>query len=103
MLTLALVPSLAAEGAALATTIAEWSPSRWSRSCCSHARPTSSTSLRIVGPVLLAIAAGAATVLAPLPNVVQGIVALALYLAVLVALRSIPPELLDAFARRRPV
>ena len=102
-LTLALVPSLAAEGAALATTIAEWSLALVSIVLLARATDELDLSLRIVGPVLLAIAAGAATLLAPLPNVVQGIVAPALYLAVLVLLRSIPPELLDAFARRRPV
>ena len=101
-LTLALVPPLGADGAALATTAAEWSLALVSIVLLARAIDEFHLSLRIAGPVLVAGGAGAGALLIPAPVALQAVVAAALYLAVLLMLRSVPPELMDALARRRP-
>jgi Na+/phosphate symporter len=56
--------------------------------------------LRTAIPVALGMAVGLAVIALPVPVLVQAIIAPALYVGVLVALRTIPRELTDAFLTR---
>jgi len=99
-LTLALVPGLGAEGAAIATTSAEWALAVAVLVLLARIMHQLDLSLRTAGAVALGIAAGLAVLAIPAPDAVRIVLAPALYLGVLVVLRSIPPELTDALLRR---
>lgn len=100
VLTLLLVPPMGAQGAAIATTVAEWSLAIVSTVLLARAIEGVRLSLRIVGPVLVAGAVGACSLLIPAPVAIQVAVASGLYLGTLALLRSIPPELADAMRAR---
>ena len=51
---------------------------------------------------LVALAAGAATLLLPLPDWVDGVVAGAVFVAVALVVRAFPPEVLEALRKRAP-
>lgn len=100
-LNLVLIPPLEAEGAALAILVTELVLAGTYLVLLVRARPDLRVSPRILPRVTVAAALGAASALAlPAPAVVEAIVASALYFAVLVALRALPPELSAALRRR---
>jgi O-antigen/teichoic acid export membrane protein len=101
-LTIALVPVLQANGAAIAFTAAEVVGAVASLGVLVHGRRELMPSARVPVRVLIAAAVAAAVALAPgLSSLVQAIIASALYLVVLIALRAIPPEILHS-VRHRP-
>lgn len=100
-LTFALVPGLGARGAAVATTAAEWGLALAVVLLLVRAHRRLRLSLRVVGPVAFATMVGATALVLPAPVAVQTAVAGTLYLAVLLLLRSVPPELADLLGVRR--
>jgi O-antigen/teichoic acid export membrane protein len=100
-LAVALIPPLGAEGAALATTVAEWGLALVTVGLLVRSLPELDLSPRVAGPVLLAGAAGGSMLLAPVSVVVQTVLGAGLYVGVLFALRSVPRELIDALPSRR--
>jgi O-antigen/teichoic acid export membrane protein len=102
-LSLALVPSLGAEGAAIATAatefvlaVAYW----WS---LAHSRAQLRPSLTLLPRVLIAAGAGALVLLLPFPSVILWILGSAVYLLLVILSRALPPELLHALLRRDAV
>jgi O-antigen/teichoic acid export membrane protein len=100
-LSAALVPSLGAKGASIASAICEFVVAGGYLLALlrrhAHLRPDLHTLPRV------AVASGVAVcaLLLPLPSVVQWVLATAVYLALLLGLRALPPELLDALPRRK--
>jgi O-antigen/teichoic acid export membrane protein len=96
----ALEPVWGARGAAVATVAAEavlalaylWSLRR--------VRPDLTPRVRFILKVLTAAAAGGLAALLPVPSLVAALVGGAVYVAVLFALRAVPPEILAALLRR---
>lgn len=102
-LTFALVPSLGAQGAAVATTAAEWALAIVTTGLLIRAMGALRLSMAVLGPVALATAAGACALLLPVPAIAQAIVAPVLYIGILGLLGAIPTEVGEALlARRRP-
>lgn len=103
-LTLSLVPLLGAEGAAIATTVAELALGTITAVLLVHAMPEWTLSTKVVLPAIAGAGLGAMALLLPVPSVAQAGVALITYVAVLMALRAVPPEMVDAVraVRRRP-
>jgi O-antigen/teichoic acid export membrane protein len=101
LLTLALVPLLQARGAAIAFAAAEAVLAATSFAMLRAARPDLRFSARVPIRVLAAAAAAGAVAFVPgLSSLAASIVASAVYFAVLLALRAIPHELLDAALHR---
>jgi O-antigen/teichoic acid export membrane protein len=101
-LTWALVPSLGAQGAALAMLVGEWALALAVLVPVVRSMPELELSLGIVVPPLVAVGLAASVLLAPLPVALQTPLALGVYVAVLFRLRAVPPELTRALAPRRP-
>jgi O-antigen/teichoic acid export membrane protein len=100
-LTLGLVPSLQARGAAIAFSAAEVALAAGSFVLFKRARPDLGISARVPVRVLAAALAAGSVVLAPgLSSLARALIASAVYFAVLVSLRTIPPELVQAALRR---
>lgn len=101
ILTLILVPTLEARGAAIAFSGAEVLMAASSCAALRIARPDLALSLRVPLRVLIAAGAAAAVLLAPgLTSLLRAILASMIYLGVLVILRAIPAELTQALLRR---
>jgi len=99
--TLVLAPSHGANGAALATVIAEASLVLTAVFFLRRARPALSPNLRIVWKVVLASALAIGVALAvPAPALVLSALAGLVYAAAVLALRAVPPELFRALLRR---
>lgn len=101
VLTVALVPGLGARGAAVATTSAEWALALAAAILLVRTHRRLRLSLRVAAPVSLATALGATSLALPVSVAVQTVAAGAMYLAVLLLLRSVPPEVADAWRVRR--
>jgi O-antigen/teichoic acid export membrane protein len=101
ILSLALVPSFGARGAAVATAATEFALAGaywWS---LSRSQARLRPSLSLLPKVLVAAgAAGALALVLPLPSVVLWAISSAVYLTLLLLLRAFPPELLHALLRR---
>lgn len=100
-LSLTLVPSLGAEGAAIATAATEFVLAGvywWS---LAHSRARLRPSLALLPRVTVAALAGALVLLLPLPSIVLWAIGSAVYLALLALTRAFPPELLHLLPRRR--
>ena len=95
-----LVPLAGAKGAAIAMTCAESLLAVWLGVALLRCQPRLRPSLRIVPRVTLALAAGVAVGVAPLPDVVAVVLASAAYLGVLLLLRAIPKEIWHALPGR---
>jgi O-antigen/teichoic acid export membrane protein len=101
VMTLILVPLLHAQGAAVAFSAAEVTLAISSFVLLKVAKPGLSFSLRVPVRVLLAaVLAGTVAVVPGLSSLAQALIASVVYLAVLVALRGIPVELMQALLRR---
>lgn len=101
--TLVLVPLMDAEGAALATVAAEAVLGVAYAIGLSRARPDLRPALDFVPRLALALAAGLVTaVLVPLSSLPAALLAGAVYLVMLLALRVIPPEVFSALRRTDP-
>ena len=99
--TLVLAPPLGAEGAAIATVLAEATLAGVSLHGLRRARPALSPDLAVVPKVVLAVAAALVVVyLVPASSLVLSFVAGAVYAVVAFALRAVPPEALTALRRR---
>lgn len=100
-LSAALVPSLGAEGASIASAICEFVVAGGYLLALlrrhAHLRPD----LRTLPRVAVAAAVAVCALLLPLPSVVQWALATAVYLALLLGLRALPAELFDALPRRK--
>lgn len=104
VLSLALVPSLGAQGAAAATAATEFAlaGAYWWSLTRSKARLR--PSMALLPKVLLAAgAAGVAALVLPLPSILLWAIGSAIYLSLIVLLRALPPELLHAVLRRDSV
>jgi O-antigen/teichoic acid export membrane protein len=100
-LTLILVPLLAARGAAIAFSIVELAGAAGTLYVLLRTRRDLRPSLGLPGRVLCAGALGAATVFLPgVTSLERCAIAGAIYLGALLALRAIPPEMLQAVAQR---
>jgi O-antigen/teichoic acid export membrane protein len=100
-LTLALVPWLEAQGAALAFTLGEVAVALLALVFVRRAQPDARFPLRTVACVAAAAAAAASLALVPgLPSLARALVGAVIFFGVLIGLRAIPPELIDAFVRR---
>lgn len=100
-LCLALIPSLEARGAAIATTIAELVLAGVALALLKRSTAGSRLSLGVLGPVVLAAGLGAPAFLLPLPPLAQAAVGGLVYLGVIAVLGRIPPELRDALVPGR--
>lgn len=105
-LTLGLAPVIGARGAAVATVAGEWTVALTLLLAVAHADRSLVPSLWVMGPrVALAGAAAFATLLLPVPDVVQLLLAAGVYTAMILGLRALPRELLELVpgtaARRR--
>ena len=101
-LTVLLVPSMQANGAAVAFTVAEASARlpRWGS--CVHGRRELMPSGRVPLKVLIAVAIGTCMAFPPgLSSFTRAVIGTALYFLVLLALRAIPAEIMHAI-RHRP-
>jgi O-antigen/teichoic acid export membrane protein len=98
-LTLALAPSMGAEGAALATVVAELLLALTMAISLRRARPDLEVPLRSLPPILLASGAAVATLALPVPDLVRVAIGTVLYFGVLAVLGRIPEELRDALSR----
>jgi O-antigen/teichoic acid export membrane protein len=100
VLSAALVPSLGAEGASVASAVSEFVVAGGYLLALArrhaHLRPRLATLPRVA----IAAAAAISALLLPLPSVARWAIASGFYLLVLVILRAFPSELLQALARR---
>ena len=103
VLGITLIPLWEANGAALAASIGEVVLAVAALALLARARPALRPDLGYVPKLLLAAALGGACVLLPIPDAVAAVAALVVYVAVAVLLRAVPPELLEALRRRRPI
>jgi O-antigen/teichoic acid export membrane protein len=100
-LTVVLVPELQARGAAVAFSSAELVGAGASYMMLERARPETRFEHRVPVRVGLAAALGAAVVLVPgLSSLEQCLVSAILYASVLVVLRALPTEIMDALRHR---
>lgn len=95
-LTAALIPRFGALGAAIAMTIAEVLLAAIYAFVLTRNRPNLRPSLTVVPKTLAAAAPALALWLAPLPDVLDVVLATALFYVVLLALRGVPAELVNA-------
>jgi O-antigen/teichoic acid export membrane protein len=101
-LTIALVPTIGAKGAAIATVSGEFALAAMYSVALFRRERAFSLSLGVVPRVAAAALAAAALLLIPgLDGIALVIAASVVYAAVLFAVRAVPPELLDAFRDRR--
>jgi O-antigen/teichoic acid export membrane protein len=100
-LTVALVPTLEAEGAAIAFVAGELVVTALAFVLLRRARSDLRFSLRVPMRVLLAAAAGGAVAFLPLASVLEALLGCAVYVALLIALRTVPAELREALLRSR--
>jgi O-antigen/teichoic acid export membrane protein len=99
--TLALSPPLGAEGAALATVLAELVLALLALVGLTRHRPVLRPHVGVLAKVAVALAAGVAVaLLVPAPPLVLSILAGAVYAAVALALRAVPSEAFSALLRR---
>jgi O-antigen/teichoic acid export membrane protein len=103
VLTLILARSDGADGAALATVIAETTLACGYLLCLTHGRPQYRPRITIIGKVLVAAAPAAALSLIPsMPSLVRAAVALVVYAVLILATRALPDEIAHALRIRRP-
>jgi O-antigen/teichoic acid export membrane protein len=100
--TLTLAPTLDAMGAAIATLGAEAALAVGYMIALHRRHPTLSPELRIIPKIVLAAAVGISAALLPTPALIDAIVGAIAFVAVLAALRAIPPELYHALRGRDP-
>lgn len=100
VLTGVLVPIADAEGAAIAMLCSETLLAAWLGVALLRTRPDLRPSFGVLPKVLVAVAAGAAFGLAPLPDIVAVVLGSVAYFAILVALRGIPAEIWRAVTSR---
>jgi O-antigen/teichoic acid export membrane protein len=103
-LTLLLVPSMEAQGAAIAVTSGELILAALGLALLLHHQPQLRFGLGMATKVAVATGLGAAVLLVPsLSSLVRTILGAAIYLGALAAMRAIPPEIAGAFTgwRRR--
>jgi O-antigen/teichoic acid export membrane protein len=100
-LTLLLVPTLEATGAAIAFSAGEWIVTILAFTLLRRAQPQLRYSLRVpLRAVAAAAVAGALALLPGLSSLLSAIVATVVFFALLFALRAIPQELIEALSRR---
>ena len=92
-LSAALVPSLGAEGASIASAICEFVVAGGYLVALARNHPDVSPGFPTLPRVALATAVAACALLLPLPSVAQWAISSAAFLALLLLLRAIPPEL----------
>ena len=98
--TLALEPALGARGAAIATVLGEAVLAALYVAILARADRELLPHFGFLWKVALAAGVGALAVLLPLPALVEAAVGVAAYVAVLLVVRGVPSELVEAFARR---
>jgi O-antigen/teichoic acid export membrane protein len=99
---LALEPPLGPEGAAIGTVLGEGALAVAYLVALRRAAPELTPSFGVAGKALLAAVAPAAALLLPVGPIVAGAVVAVLYVAGVVTLRAVPPELVRALLRRAP-
>jgi O-antigen/teichoic acid export membrane protein len=100
--TLMLAPTLDAMGAAIATLGAEAALAVGYMIALHRRHPTLSPELRIIPKIVLAAAVGISAALLPTPALIDAVIGAIAFVAVLAALRAIPPELYHALRGRDP-
>jgi O-antigen/teichoic acid export membrane protein len=98
----ALIAASGGEGAAVAGILAEAVLAAALLAFLARAEPDALPSLRFLWRPLLALGAGLATLLVPLPRWVDGLAAATAFAAVALLVRAFPPEILEALRRRAP-
>jgi O-antigen/teichoic acid export membrane protein len=102
VLNLALAPSMGAEGAAIATSVAEWVLTAALLVALLRTAPHLGRALAVLPVVALAAAPGAALLLVPgLPSVIATIAGATLFVAVLAVLGHFPSEVREMLHSRR--
>jgi O-antigen/teichoic acid export membrane protein len=99
-LSVALVPSLGAEGASIASAAAELVVAGGYRLALARSDARLRPSLAVVPRVALAAAAALALLLVPLPSIASWAIATIVFLALLHVLRAIPAEVIEVLLRR---
>jgi O-antigen/teichoic acid export membrane protein len=99
-LSVALVPSLGAEGASIASAAAELVVAGGYRLALARSDARLRPSLAVVPRVALAAAAALAVLLVPLPSVALWAIATIVFLALLGLLRAVPSEVIEVLLRR---
>ncbi len=100
-LTFALVPGLGAQGAAVATTAAEWALALVTLGLLVRSHEALRLSYRVIPPVATAAVAGVLPSLAPVPVAAQLAIGGSLYLLLLVVFKAVPPEIRGALPLAR--
>ncbi len=99
-LSVALVPSLGAEGASIASAVSELAVAGGYLLALARGHTPMRPSLAALPRVALAVAVGACALLLPLPSIAQWAIASTAYLALIVLLRVFPVELVHVLLRR---
>jgi O-antigen/teichoic acid export membrane protein len=99
-LSAALVPSLGAKGASIASAAAELAVAAGYLAALVRSHPHLRPSFALLPRVALATAAAMSALLLPLPSVAVWALGSVVYLALLLALRALPAELLNVLLRR---
>jgi O-antigen/teichoic acid export membrane protein len=96
----ALVPSLGAEGASIASAVCEFAVAGGYLLSLVRRDAQLRPSLAVLPRVALAGGAAVSTLLLPLPSIVLWVIATAVYVTLLLLLRAFPEELLHVLVRR---
>lgn len=100
-LSAALVPSLGAEGASIASAVCEFVVAGGYLIALTRSHAKLRPSLALLPRAVLAAAAAVCALLLPLPSIAQWAIASVVYLGLLALLRAFPAELLHVLPRRR--
>lgn len=99
-LSLALVPSMGAEGASIASAVCEFVVAGGYLVALTRRHAHLRPSFAVFPRVALAAGAGACALLLPLPSIVQWGIASLIYLALIILLRALPQELAEVLIKR---
>jgi O-antigen/teichoic acid export membrane protein len=100
-LSVALVPSLGAEGASIASAVSELAVAGGYLLALARGHANMRPSLAALPRVALAVAAAASVLLLPLPSVAQWAIASVIYIGLLFLLRAVPSELIQVLSSVR--
>jgi O-antigen/teichoic acid export membrane protein len=99
-LSVALVPSMGAEGASIASAVCEFVVAGGYLLALARSHAKLRPSLALLPRAVVAAGAGACALLLPVPSIAQWAIASVVYLGLLGVLRAFPPELLHLLPRR---
>jgi O-antigen/teichoic acid export membrane protein len=103
VLALALIPSLGAEGGAIADVATETAAALALTAVVWRLTPAGRLTVSFLSALMLACAVSLSVLLLPIGSLAQATVATAIYLAILLAARAVPHEVIEAARRARRV